>query len=106
MSAYLGHNKNNPRKDKTLQGKSSDSDKHSAAKQSSNVSKESLANKPEIYAYIDGANLYNGVRDQGWLLDYSRFRIWLRDKLEVTKAQIFIGLDTRQSTLYRRLQEL
>lgn len=61
--------------------------------------------RPGVYAYIDGANLYNGVRDQGWLLDYKKFRVWLSDKLGVTKAQIFIGLDPRQSDLYRRLQE-
>lgn len=61
--------------------------------------------KIEIIAYIDGANLYNGVRDQGWMLDYKRFRVWLAEKLGVTKAQIFIGLDPRQSRLYQRLQE-
>lgn len=59
----------------------------------------------EIIAYIDGANLYNGVRDQGWLLDYKRFRVWLSDKLGVTNAKLSIGLDTRQSRLYQRLQE-
>lgn len=59
----------------------------------------------ETIAYIDGANLYNGVRDQGWLLDYKRFRVWLKDKLGVTKAKLFIGLDPRQSVLYQRLQE-
>ena len=27
------------------------------------------------YAYIDGANLYKGVENLGWQLDYKRFRI-------------------------------
>jgi uncharacterized LabA/DUF88 family protein len=63
------------------------------------------ASKTDVFAYIDGANLFNGVRDQGWLLDYKRFRVWLRERLGVTKAQLFIGLDPRQSVLYERLQE-
>lgn len=35
------------------------------------------------FAYIDGANLYKGVADLGWKLDYKRFRIWLKDKYRV-----------------------
>lgn len=58
-----------------------------------------------IYAYIDGANLYNGVKNQGWLLDYMHFRIWLTEKLGVTQAKLFIGLDPRQSHLYQMLQQ-
>jgi hypothetical protein len=27
------------------------------------------------YAFIDGNNLYLGVRSQGWKLDYKKFRL-------------------------------
>lgn len=57
------------------------------------------------FAYIDGANLHNGISSQGWTLDYRRFRIWLKDKFGVTHAYIFIGLIPKYAKLYKRLQE-
>ncbi|MFH1030272.1 MAG: NYN domain-containing protein [bacterium] len=56
-------------------------------------------------AYIDGANLYNGIADSGWKLDYARFRIWLTEKYKVKVAYIFIGLIPRYKDLYKYLQE-
>lgn len=38
------------------------------------------------FAYIDGANLYRGMADFGWKLDYARFRVWLFDKYHVQKS--------------------
>jgi len=35
------------------------------------------------FAYIDGANLYNGITGFGWTLDYARFRVWLTEKYRV-----------------------
>ena len=29
------------------------------------------------FAYIDGANLSNGIAGFGWKLDYVRFKVWL-----------------------------
>ncbi|MDO8622184.1 MAG: NYN domain-containing protein [bacterium] len=55
-------------------------------------------------AYIDGANLYRGVKDLGWVLDYARFRIWLREKYGVTIAYLFIGLVPKYKDLYTDLQ--
>ena len=57
------------------------------------------------YAYIDGANLYEGIRDLGWQLDYHRFRKWLRKKYSITKAYLFIGLIPKYKDLYTYLQE-
>ena len=34
------------------------------------------------YAYIDSQNLNLGIQSLGWKLDYKRFRIYLREKLE------------------------
>lgn len=57
------------------------------------------------YAFIDGTNLYLGIKNQGWRLDYRRFRVFLRDKYNVKKAFIFLGYQPGNETLYKRLQE-
>lgn len=56
-------------------------------------------------AYIDGANLYEGVKGLGWKLDYQRFRVWLRDKYKVETVYLFIGLVPANKDLYTKLQE-
>lgn len=56
------------------------------------------------FAYIDGANLHNGMKSQGWNLDYSRFRVWLRERYGVTRAFIFLGMISRHAPLYAMLQ--
>ena len=58
------------------------------------------------FAYIDGANLYKGIADLGWKLDYKRFRVWLKDKYGVDTAYLFIGLVPGNKDLYTRLQEM
>ena len=57
------------------------------------------------YAFIDSQNLYLGIIDLGWTLDFSKFRIYLRDKYSVTKAFLFIGYIAGNSELYAKLQE-
>lgn len=56
-------------------------------------------------AYVDGANLYNGIKSLGWELDYARFRNWLTEKYLVKRAYLFIGLVPKYKDLYTRLQE-
>lgn len=56
-------------------------------------------------AYIDGANLHNGIDTLGWKLDYKRFRVWLNEKYGVKTAYLFIGLMPKHKDLYTRLQE-
>jgi hypothetical protein len=68
----------------------------------SNTSNQS---RPEIRAYIDGANLYKGIGSLGWKLDYVRFRSWLRQKYGVSDACLFIGLITKHAALYTSLQQ-
>src|SRR3989344_9619962 len=65
-----------------------------------------MRKKEKNHAYIDGANLHNGVASLGWQLDYARFRTWLTDKYSVDKAYIFLGLIPRYSNLYKYLQEI
>ena len=61
--------------------------------------------KKENYAFIDSQNLYLGVKSQGWKLDYARFRVYLKDKYEVSKALLFIGYVSGSEALYTSFQE-
>ncbi len=57
------------------------------------------------YAFIDSQNLNLGIRDLGWRLDFKRFRVYLKEKYNVTKAFLFIGYIEGNSGLYKSLQE-
>ena len=58
------------------------------------------------YAFIDSQNLNLAIRDQGWVLDFSRFYVYLRDKYHITKAYLFIGYMPGNEALYTYLQEI
>jgi len=60
--------------------------------------------KETIYAFIDSQNLNLAVQDQGWKLDFTRFRVYLKDKYKVEKAYLFIGYIAGNETLYTSLQ--
>ena len=60
---------------------------------------------PNNYAFIDSQNLNLGVRSQGWVLDFTRFRCFLKDKYRVEKAYLFIGFVPVNQTLYTELQK-
>lgn len=62
--------------------------------------------KNNIYAFIDGQNLYRGITDNGWKLDYKKFRIYLSEKYGVKKAYLFIGYLASNQKLYTFLQEV
>ncbi len=57
------------------------------------------------YAFIDSQNLNLSIRWLGWKLDFSRFRVYLKEKYDITKAFIFIGYIEGNNTLYTALQE-
>ncbi len=57
------------------------------------------------YAFIDSQNVNLAIRDQGWRLDFKRFRKYLSDKYDICKAYIFIGYIATNQTLYTALQE-
>ena len=57
------------------------------------------------YAFIDGQNLYLSIREQGWRLDFARFRVYLRDEYGVDKAFLFIGYIATNQKLYTSLQD-
>ena len=56
-------------------------------------------------AFVDGQNLHLGTKENGWLVDYEKFRTYLRDKYKVKEAYYFFGfLDDNQQVLYRNVQ--
>jgi len=57
------------------------------------------------FAFIDSQNVNLGVREVGWKLDFKKFRVYLKDKYNVEKAYLFIGLIPENQNLYRALQE-
>ncbi len=60
--------------------------------------------KFKIYAFIDSQNLNLGVRSQGWVLDFTRFKKYLEDKYNINKAFLFIGYVAGNESLYTYLQ--
>src|SRR3989344_9082583 len=57
------------------------------------------------YAFIDGQNLHQSIKEQSWELDYNKFRIYLKEKYKVEKAYLFIGYISDNQDLYTELQE-
>lgn len=56
------------------------------------------------YAFIDSQNLNLSIQEQGWKLDFGRFRRYLKDKYGVNKALLFIGYVATNESLYISLQ--
>jgi uncharacterized LabA/DUF88 family protein len=63
--------------------------------------------KPKLnnYAFIDSQNLNLAIREQGWVLDFKRFRVYLTEKYNVINAYLFIGFVEGNTDLYTYLQE-
>jgi len=64
-----------------------------------------MEKKENNYAFIDSQNLNLGVKSMGWDLDFKKFRIYLKDKYNVSQAYIFIGYIPENQNLYRSLQK-
>lgn len=60
--------------------------------------------KQNNYAFIDSQNVNLSIRDQGWVLDFAKFRKYLSDRFAVKKAFIFIGYVEGNALLYKNLQ--
>ena len=63
-------------------------------------------NPENNYAFIDSQNLNLAIREQGWVLDFKRFRVYLKDKYSITKAFLFIGYVAGNEALYTSLQKM
>ncbi|HEY4526259.1 MAG TPA: NYN domain-containing protein [Candidatus Paceibacterota bacterium] len=64
-----------------------------------------MEKKENNYAFIDSQNLNLAIRELGWRLDFRKFRVYLKEKLGVTKAFLFIGFVSANKDLYAALQE-
>lgn len=64
-----------------------------------------MKNGKITYTFIDSQNLNLGVKNLGWKLDFKRFRVYLKDKYNVSVAYIFIGYTATNQDLYSYLQK-
>ena len=56
------------------------------------------------FAFIDSQNVQLAIKGLGWTVDWTRFRVYLREKYAVQKAYLFIGYIEGNNTLYTKLQ--
>jgi uncharacterized LabA/DUF88 family protein len=61
--------------------------------------------KTKNYAFIDSQNLNLAILDQGWKLDFKRFRTYLYEKYSIDKAFLFVGFIPKNQELYTMLQK-
>ena len=57
------------------------------------------------YAFIDAQNVHLGIKSLGWDLDWGKFRVYLREKYNISTAYIFIGFIQTNQDLYSELQK-
>jgi hypothetical protein len=57
------------------------------------------------YAFIDSQNLNLSIRSLGWILDFKKFRKYLKDKYSVSTAYLFIGYIEGNNDLYISLHK-
>lgn len=61
--------------------------------------------KENNFAFIDSQNLNLSIKDQGWLLDFKKFRVYLKDRFNINEAYVFIGFVKGNQKLYTYLQK-
>lgn len=64
-----------------------------------------MEKKENNYAFIDSQNLNLSIKDQGWSLDFVKFRKYLSDRFFVTQAYLCIGYVNKNESLYTYLQK-
>jgi uncharacterized LabA/DUF88 family protein len=57
------------------------------------------------YAFIDAQNIHQGIQSLGWIIDWMKFRIYLKEKYSVSKAYVFIGYIQKNEFLYTKLKK-
>lgn len=63
-----------------------------------------MKQEPNNYAFIDSQNLNLSIRRAGWILDFARFRVYLKEKYNVSKTFLFIGFVKENEKLYAFLK--
>jgi len=64
-----------------------------------------MNNKEIVYAFIDSNNLNLGIEALRWRLDWRKFRIYMKEKYNVSIAYLFIGYIPTNQDLYSSLQK-
>lgn len=75
-----------------------------------------IKNNQTVYAFIDSQNLNFGTSKdvytkikkriyKGWKLDFRKFRVYLKDKFNVSKAFLFIGYISENQKMYDHLKD-
>lgn len=59
--------------------------------------------KENNYAFIDGQNLNLSIKALGWKLDYRKFRAYLKEEYQISRAFLFIGFIQENAELYKNL---
>ena len=62
--------------------------------------------KENNYAFVDSQNVNLAIRDLGWTLDFKRFRVYLKEKYDLSKSFIFIGYVEQNKKLYEFLKQV
>jgi uncharacterized LabA/DUF88 family protein len=65
-----------------------------------------MMQKINNYAFIDSQNLNLAIRGQGWVLDFGKFRRYMKDRFSVEEAFLFVGYVEGNQFLYTNLQKL
>lgn len=63
-----------------------------------------MSKKENNFAFIDGQNLYLGVKEFDWEFNYARFRVHLKETYGVDRAMIFLGFVHGNEELYEMLE--
>lgn len=61
------------------------------------------ASKENNWVFIDTQNLVKGVKEQGWKINWKRFRSYLKENYAATKAVLFMGRIPQNDWLYKKL---
>ena len=57
-------------------------------------------------AFIDGQNIYMNVKNNGWAIDLKKFRIYLREQYDISKAYYFLGaINEENQDVYESIQD-
>lgn len=64
-----------------------------------------MKQKDNNYGFIDSQNVNLSIQELGWKLDFTRCRVYLKEKYAITRAFLFIGYVEGNNNLYIHLQE-
>lgn len=58
------------------------------------------------FAFIDAQNVYQSIKHSGWILDWQKFYVYLKEKFEIKKTYVFLGYLPQNKGLYRLLKRI